>query len=137
MRRLRTFAIAAGLTVAAGLVSCTEGTAPMESPDPTGTYTATRFTIVFQGDTIDELGQGVTLSLTLSADSSTTGTLFVPVAGNGPATLIGRWSRSGTSVTFSQTPESFLDHLTFAFAGDELYATGTVGPGDFSVTLTR
>jgi hypothetical protein len=108
--------------------------APLE---PGGSYVATEFTTTVNGVTVDRLAEGVTLTITLNPDGTTTGSLQVPLAGTDPVDLSGTWSLDGTVVTFSQPALTFISFLEFEVTANRLHGEGTVGPTTFDLTLTR
>lgn len=108
--------------------------APVE---PEGTYVATEFTTTVNGVTVDRLAEGVTLTITLNPDGTTTGSLQVPIAGTDPVDLSGTWSFNGNVVTFVQPAVTFLTFLEFEVTANRLHGEGTVGPTTFRLTLTR
>lgn len=95
-----------------------------------GTYTASVFTLTTPTGTADSttadlLALGASVNVTLDADGTTSGRLFVP-AGNDDGSdldvdLAGTWTLSGNKVTFNQTGDSFITDAQF-----------TAGPGTLS-----
>jgi hypothetical protein len=118
-------------------LACSESTSPSSHPNPVGLYSASQFTTTANGVTVDQLAEGVTLTITLAANGTTTGTLTVPAAGSGALDLTGTWTRDGGVVTFHHATQTFLDVLPFQLVGDQLEAEGLVGPGVIRVTLSR
>ncbi len=118
-------------------LACSESTSPSNHPSPVGVYSASQFTTTANGVTVDQLAEGVTLTITLAADGTTSGTLTVPAAGSVPLDLTGTWTRDSGVVTFHHATQSFLDVLPFQLIGDQLEAEGIVGPGVIRVTLSR
>jgi hypothetical protein len=119
------------------VLACSDSSTPTSPPDPVGGYSATEFTTTANGVTVDQLAEGVTLTLTLAADGSTGGALFVPAAGQSPLDLTGTWTRKGTTVTFHHPLQTFLDVLPFDLVDKQLTAEGQVGPNFIRVTLSR
>jgi hypothetical protein len=118
-------------------LACSDYTAPSEQPSPVGAYSATQFTTTVNGVTTDQLAEGVTITLTLAADGTTSGSLTVPAASSVPLDLTGTWTRSAGVITFHHATQTFLDVLPFTLAGSQLHAEGPVGPGVIHVTLVR
>ena len=116
---------------------CSDSDGPTVSTDAVGTYDATRFLITANGVTIDELSEGVTVTITLTADSATSGLLSVPAAGGAPLSLAGTWSQHRDTVSFHGPVDTFLERLPFRLAPGGLEGDGTVGPGRIQITLTR
>jgi hypothetical protein len=107
-----------------------------------GTYSATVFQVTPTGQApIDVIAQGGTLSLTIAADNSTTGTINLPasVAGSAfTASLSGTAVQSGNTVHFEQSADTFVRDLTFTVVGTTLQVTNQVaGSASFTITLSR
>lgn len=111
-----------------------DSTGPAE---PTGTYSATQFTTTANGVTVDQLAQGVTLTITLSPDGMIAGSIVVPSTGTPPLTLNGTWSRRGTEIAFHGSPLTFLDSLPFRLTSSQLQGDGAAGPTTFHLILRR
>lgn len=118
-------------------LACSDYTAPSEQPSPVGAYSATQFTTTANGVTTDQLAEGVTISLTLAAEGTTSGSLNVPAASSVPLDLSGTWTRRSGVITFHHATQTFLDVLPFTLVGNQLHAEGLVGPGVIHVTLVR
>jgi hypothetical protein len=125
------------LVLLAATLACSGSISSSSQLNPVGVYSATRFTTTANGVTIDQLAEGVTLTITLAANGTTMGALTVPAAGSVPLDLTGTWTRDGDVVTFHHATETFLDALPFRLIGDQLEAEGLVGPGVIRVTLSR
>lgn len=121
----------------APLLACSDGSSAPTIPDPVGAYTASEFTTTANGITTDELAEGVTLTLRLAEDGTTSGALNVPRASDEPVDLGGSWTRVGSTITFSHPLQTFIDKLAFTLDGNRLLAEGLVGPNFIHVTLTR
>jgi hypothetical protein len=94
-----------------------------------GSYTGTTLTTTSSAGTIDLLALGTTVTLTLAGNGTTTGRLFVPngVAGGGnlDADLAGTWTLAGSTVTFSQTADTFIRDVAFTAGPDRLTGEDT------------
>lgn len=116
---------------------------PTEPAALAGSYRATTFRVTPTGQpTADILVQGGSLSITIADNGSTTGSLVVPATlGGGPAlnaSMAGTVVRSGNSVQFQQSADTFVRDLTFTVNGSTLQATDQqAGGARFTVTLTR
>jgi hypothetical protein len=90
---------------------------------------------------IDVLAQGGTLSITIAADNSTTGSISLPASVAGApfdASLSGTAVVSGNTVHFQQSADTFVRDITFTIVGSSLQATNQVaGSASFTITLTR
>jgi hypothetical protein len=125
--------------VACGLAGCSDSTAP--SNPLAGTYSATVFRVTPAGESeIDVLAAGGTLTITIAANNSTTGSLDIPasVGGGISASMAGTATLSGSTVTFQQSADTFVRDLSWTRAGSALTVTGQqVGNASFTITLTR
>ena len=120
-----------------------------EDEDPTGpsadvvagTYTATRLNVTESGATHDILDLGGTLTMTLNANGSTSGTLFVPGGdedGNDfLADLTGTWVIRNDRIEFDHTADTFLRDVSFQFDNGRLITTEATSDTQFDVILTR
>ena len=121
----------------ASLLACSDSATAPRPGDPSGVYSASEFTTRADGVTSDQLAEGVTLTLRLAEDGTTSGMLSVPAASDTPVDLTGTWTRAGATITFAHPLETFLEKLVFTLNGDRLSADGVVGPNFVHVTLTR
>lgn len=94
------------LVAVAATFACGGEVAAPTTPAVVGTYTATTFTLTRDGTTLDELAEGVSLTITLAPDGTTSGSLDVPELP--PISMAGTWSVKGDTVTFSQPVETFV-----------------------------
>ena len=123
------------------LAACGDGAT--ESSSIAGTYTATTFRITPSGQAaVDVLARGGTLVLTIDGDNRTSGMLSLPSAVTGgeafTASMTGRAVRTGNTVRFEQTADTFVRDLRWTVDGRTLRAENqTAGAGAFTITLTR
>ncbi len=115
--------LAAGVLALGLLAGCGDaGTGPqrLTREELLGPYMATTFTAESAGITLDRLKQGAHLIITLRADGSTTGQLFVPLAAEGDLVLdlAGTFSfDEGTGLlSFDQPVDTFVRDMTFTAA---------------------
>ena len=113
-------------------------------PDPlVGTYLATTFLVTPSGQgVLNVLALGGTLGLNVANNYVTTGTLIVPASVNGGSTftasLAGTATRTGSSVRFTQSADTFVRDLTFTLAENRLEAVDqVVGGTRYNIILTR
>lgn len=132
MRKAMLFAVLSGLVAGA---ACDDSTG-LDREDIAGTYTATTFTTTTGGVTTDELDEGASLDLVLSANGNTTGSLVAP-GGSPTLSMAGSWSLSGNTVTFSQQADSFVRNMAFQVSGNTLVGDETFSGTRIQVTLTR
>ena len=129
------------LGFALGLLACgDDGFIPTEDA-VAGTYTATTFIATNTTPPTDLLALGMTLSLTLAPDGTTTGRLFMPDgADNGvdlDEDLSGTWTLSGRSVTFDQAANTFIRDAVFTVEANTLTTEGTFGDTSIRLVLTK
>lgn len=78
---------------------------------------------------------GSTVAITLAADGTTSGQLFIPGGAEDRSDvdvdLVGTWALSGATVTLNQTGDTFIRDSEFAAARNRL-----TGEGSFSGTLS-
>ena len=127
----------ASASTACGSDSPTQASSPIA-----GTYVATVLRVTPTGQpTIDVLAQGGTLSITIAADNTTTGSLTLPASLAGSAvslSMAGTAVVSGSTVTFQQPGDTFVRDLTFTISGNTLsVANQAAGSQTFTVTLTK
>ena len=113
-------------------------------PDPlVGTYLATTFRVTPSGQgVLNVLALGGTLGLNVANNYVTSGTLIVPASVNGGSTftasLAGTATRTGSSVRFTQSADTFVRDLTFTLAENRLEAVDqVVGGTTYNIILTR
>ena len=139
MRRTIRMLALASLAVVGGCGD-EEGFTPT-TDDVAGTYEATTFTATTGLGTLDLLALGATVDVTLDTDGTTTGTLFVPGAGEGGADLVeeltGTWDLSGSTVTFSQSGSTFISDVEFAVSENRLTGEGIYEGQELRLLLTR
>jgi hypothetical protein len=128
------------LTLAAG-TGC--GTEPREPDVPQGTWMATTFTLS-GAVTGNVLAEGGELRLTLNADGTMSGRLFVPASLGGgeegedfDRDMAGTWALADGILTFEQAEDTFVRDLEWTWSGNTLSASGTFSDVTISVVLTR
>lgn len=137
LRRLPLAFTTAGTLAACGSDSST-GTTQIA-----GNYSATTFLVTPTGQpTINVLPQGGTLSIAIASNNSTSGTLSLPasVTGDAPftASMAGTAVRTGNTVKFQQSADTFVRDLTWTVNGNALQVSDqTAGSASFTITLTR
>jgi hypothetical protein len=99
----------------ATLVACgSDSTAPTTTV--LGTYVATEFTTTGSSGQTNQLIAGSTLSMILSANGSVAGHLHLAATNGNPASdadMAGTWTQTGSTVTFSQSADTFVRNMTF------------------------
>lgn len=94
-----------------------------------GSYSASEFTATSDElGTFDLLAVGAEVTVTLAADGTTTGRLFVPGGAEDnsdlDADLTGTWTLDGSTVTFSQTADTFIRDAPFTASRNRLTGEG-------------
>lgn len=97
-----------------------------DEPDVLGTYETESFMAVIDGETVNVLAQGGFVEMTLRADMTVDGRLFVPEPISGDegfdtdVDLEGTYSVSGSEVTFMQEEDTFVRDVTWRYENDRL-----------------
>lgn len=125
------------------MVGC--GDSPIEPGDLAGTYAASTFTIVLNGNTTNMLASGATVTLQLKADRTTTGRITIPVIAGVQTTavdddLAGSFTISSGVVRLDQPVPTYLDGFAFTADLPELRGYVTFQPpnsGQLSLILVR
>jgi len=102
-----------------------------------GAYAATAFTLSQGGPEEDLLAQGSAVTLTLLADGTTTGHMFVPGALTGGADfdedLDGTWTQNGDAVRLQHSADTFLRDIDLTVSGNTL--TGQLSDPTFVLAI--
>jgi hypothetical protein len=129
------------LGLALGLLACGDDAFIPTEETVAGTYTATTFLVTNTTPPTDLLALGMTLTLTLSPDGTTTGRLFLPGGGDNGVDLdedlAGTWTLSGRSVNFDQSADTFVREAVFAVEEHILTTEGTFGDTSIRLVLTK
>ena len=106
-----------------------------------GTYNATLFTATNSTGTLNLLSLGATVHVVLNPDGTTTGHLFVPDIGQEDgeldADLTGTWTLTGSTVTFSQTADTFIRDVEFTASQNSLESEGTFEDTTLHLALAK
>jgi hypothetical protein len=106
-----------------------------------GSYTASTFTVTTVAGALNLLTTGAQVSVTLAADGTTTGRLFVPNGADDGSDLdedlTGTWSLSGSTVTFNQSADTFLTDVQFTATENQLTSEGEFNGAAIHVVLTK
>ena len=126
-----------------GDVAARYATALPSTAGATGTGSLV-FTTTEDGVTTDHAAQGADIQLTLAADGSASGHLFVPdvPTGNGTtedfeADLAGSWALENGIVTLSHDADTFLRNMPLTVRGDRLEGDRTFGGVRVRISLLR
>jgi len=139
---MRTIASRVWIVAALGLAGCGGDEAFTPSVETVaGAYAATTLTVTENSVTVDLLDLGAELTLTLAADGSVTGRLFVPDGaedgGDLDVALSGTWSLDGATVRFTMPEDTFVRDVAFTAERDRLTAEETFSDEKVRLTLTR
>ena len=124
------------------LAACGSNTEPGPNVLP-GSYTATTFRVTPPGQTeINVLATGGSLTIAITEALATTGSLNQPASTTGGAPFVasmaGTVSRNGSSVTFTQSADTFVRDLTWTHSGRTITVNNQVVAGaTYTITLTR
>ena len=106
-----------------------------------GSYGATTFTTTNSGTTTNHLAAGASFTLTLAADGTTTGRLFVPGGDEGggdfDADLAGTWTLTGKTIEFAHTADTFVRDMPFTAERNSLRGTATFSGTTIRVVLAK
>ena len=128
-------------TLLVGSIPLVAGCSDALSPETlAGTYVATTFTL--SGDVAgDVLAEGGGLTITLNADGTTAGSLFVPASLSGGedfnASMAGTFTLADETVTFTQEADTFVRDVTWTVDGSQLRGSGTFSEVTMTVVLSR
>jgi hypothetical protein len=143
MRAVRAW-LGAWSVAAVALAGCGDDDDPFSPTvaNVAGTYNATVFTVTSSElGTVNLLSAGATVHIVLNPDGTTTGHLFVPDLGGEDgevdADLTGTWTLSGSTVTFSQTSDTFIRDVEFTAAQNSLETEGTFEDATVRLALAK
>ncbi|HET7621753.1 MAG TPA: hypothetical protein VFK39_07625 [Gemmatimonadaceae bacterium] len=109
--------------------------------DVAGSYDATVFTASALGTTHDMLAAGASIHLVLSEDGTCSGHLFVPASDftgeEVDEDLAGTWTLDGTTVTLTQSADTFLRDVQLTVNGAQLTGSQTIQGVTVHVVLER
>ena len=108
-----------------------------------GSYAATSFLVTPAGQpTVDVLAKGGALSITIAADSTTTGLLSLPAGvlspQGGTASMVGIVSQRGDGTfRFEQPADTFIEALVWQQFTGALVSTSFLSNTQFQITLRK
>jgi hypothetical protein len=133
-----------GVLLAATVLACGSDNSTEPGLALEGNYTATQWVTTGGSGQTNQLLAGSTLNITLNSNGSTTGHLHIAASGGNPtfdADMVGTWAKSGNTVTFSQSADTFVRNIPFtvvanganwALVGDQVFSGTRI-----QLTLTR
>ena len=128
-----------GIGALALVAGCDSSTEP-SIEDVAGSYSASAFVTTTNGVNTDELSRGATITLVLSPSGSVSGHLLVPADASKPALdadMAGTWALSGRIVTFTQSADTFIRNMSFAFVNNTLNGDAVFGGTRVQLLLNR
>jgi hypothetical protein len=128
-----------GIGALALVAGCDSSTDPSVE-DVAGPYSALAFVTTVNSVNTDELSRGATLTLVLSPGGSVTGSLHIPADASSPtldADMAGTWALSGRTVTFTQSADTFIRNMSFAFVNGTLNGDSVFGGTRVQLLLSR
>ena len=134
--------MASALLVGCMFVACGDSTAPTVE-QIAGSYAATTFNTTEDGVVTDQLALGASIQVTLGADNTTTGRIFVPDAEEGGGDfdmdLTGTWALDSNdgSVAFEHASDTFLRDMTFSYFNSRLSGEATFSGVAINVVLRK
>jgi hypothetical protein len=128
------------LGVALLLAGCSDGFSPTVD-NIAGSYSAATLTVTTSDGTVDVLAVGGHVTVTLAADGTTAGTMYLPDMGEDgedfSANLEGAWSLRGGTVTFEHEADTFLKDVEFSAGENRLTSEGSFGDQSFVLVLRK
>lgn len=131
-----------GIVLLCVLAACGEDSSG-PSLSLTGAYSSTIFRVTPPGQpTVDVLAAGGILNIGITSTGATGGNLFIPASVTGgaafSATMVGTATLSGTTVTFTQTADTFVRALSWTLSSSGLSVSNQVVAGTtYTITLGR
>lgn len=136
--------------LAIALAACADSGTEPDGPfvhDVAGAYSADpdfgalTFTSTTDGETIDQLAQGASISLRLDPDGTTEGQLLVPAGDEDgsdiAADLAGTWELNGDVVTLDHDADTFLRDMPLELRANQLVGDATFSGTRVDVALQR
>jgi hypothetical protein len=106
-----------------------------------GQYHATTFAVSSGGPAVNLLALGASFAMTLAADHTTNGRLFIPAAAAGGSavdeSLTGSWRQSNDTVYFDGPADTFVRDVPFVVRGASLEAEYATPGGHLTATLSK
>jgi len=140
--RLRRLGFVASILVASVGAGCSS-TEPIVQPNVeiTGNYVATWFKVTPTGKpTIDVLARGGSLALSIAANKTTSGTLYMPrdvIGDEVTASMAGTVQQNGYALRFQQSAVSFVAQVGWLAGGGTIATDVNDGSARIEVILTR
>ncbi len=132
--------LTAGVITVAALVACSDAFKPTID-NVAGDYSVQTLTTTDTSGTTDWVTAGATWTMSLAANGTTTGHLFIPGAGPGGADfnadMAGTWALADDSIYFDQVADSFVRDMSFSALENRLTGDHTFTDTRVRVSLTK
>ena len=115
------------------LLACGSSTAPSGN-SVAGSYTPVIWVTVGGTGQTSELQTGSTLQLTLHANGLTSGHLHLAATASRPvfdADMSGAWTQNGSTISISQSIDTFVQHTSFEMSPDPVSGWDLAGTTNF------
>ena len=119
------------------LLACGSSTTEPSGNSAAGSYAPTLWVTVGGTGQTSELQAGSTLILNLNADGTTSGHLHIAATGSRPvfdADMAGTWTQTGTTITISQSADTFIRNTSFEMSPDPVSGWDLAGDTTFAST---
>ena len=108
------------------LAGCGDDVAAPTVDEVVGSYVLTELTTTQGTTTRDLIAEGVTANITLLADSTTTGSLFIPASVNIDGEdietdLAGSWELDGDKIDFVHPQETFIGDVEWTYSDGTIF----------------
>jgi hypothetical protein len=131
----------ASLCLIAVLAACSDNPFNPTTENVVGDYNLQTLTTTDTSGTTDWVTAGATWTMSLAANGTTTGHLFIPGAPVGGADfnadMAGNWTLSGDSIQFDQTADSFVRDMSFGALENRLTGDHTFSGTRVRLVLTK
>jgi hypothetical protein len=128
------------LGAAFALVGCGSDSTGVTGESAAGSYTAISFVTSGSSGQTNQIAAGSTLALNLATNGNTSGHLHIAATNTDPAfdaDLAGTWQQQGTTVTFKQAADTFVNDMSFTLVNDPANGWTLVGDQTFSGTNVK
>ena len=139
--RASRFLLAATLAIASAIAGGCADDPNVPPAGVPGSYYATTFTVTSNGPPVNLLALGASFTMTLGADHTTSGRLFIPSSITGgesvDESLAGTWQQSHDTVYFDGAADTFVRDVPFVIRGASLASEYNTPGGQLLVTLSK
>ncbi len=129
------------MLVAAVAIACSGDPFKPTTENVVGDYSVQTLITTDTSGTVDWVATGATWTISLAANGTTSGHLFLPGAAEGGgdfnADMVGTWTLSGDSIQFDQAADSFVRDMAFAALENRLTGDHTFSGTRVRLALTK